>query len=77
MADEKKLDEKKLDEEALESVSGGKVSFTPPVYDPEDKEYTCPVCGGSVTDCGVSGAPLKCKGCGRAFRFDGSTLVEE
>ena len=77
MADEKKLDEKKLDEEALESVSGGKVSFTPPVYDPEAKEYTCPVCGETIIDNGINSSRVQCSSCGRWFRFHGSTLVEE
>ena len=64
-------------EDALESVAGGK--FSQAHYDVELNMtwYTCPVCGGSVTDYGVSGAPLKCKECGRQFRFNGLTLVEE
>ena len=36
------MDEKELDEETLESVTGGKVRFEKPVYDPEDLPNTGP-----------------------------------
>ena len=35
-------EEKELDEEALEGVTGGKVTFDKPVYDPEELPNTGP-----------------------------------
>lgn len=35
-------EDKKLDEEALEGVTGGKVTFEKPVYDPEELPNTGP-----------------------------------
>lgn len=71
--------EKKLDDEALEEVTGGKVLFSKPVYDPDSKEYTCPVCGHVIINNGINSYRVQCPdpACGRWFQIVGNTLVAE
>lgn len=82
MTDDKKFPRGEVSpeqEDALENVSGGKVQFKTPVYDPEDKEFSCPVCNHSIIDNSINGTAdrLQCPGCGRWFRVKGSTIWEE
>ncbi len=64
-------------EDALEDVTGGKVEFETPVFDPGYSTITCPACGADI-DYDNLNRPNRvyCSACGRWFHYEENTLVE-